>query len=173
MTAVVERLLNVPLLAACGLDDREHVERLSERRRFAAGETILTEGQSDRALWLLMSGTCEVLKAARGGDHEQLAIIEAGGAFGEMSFLQPAPHSASVRALTPVEVARITPEAFEVLQGESPAAAYCLLTQLVQLLSERLRRMDERLCDESESSPAERQQEWHEFRARLFAGDFN
>lgn len=173
MTAVVEDMLNVPLLSACGIADREHVERLSERLRFAAGAAILREGQVDRGLWLLVSGTCEVVKADHHGDEQQLAIIEAGGVFGEMSFLQPAPHSATIRALSPVEVAKITPEAFELLHVESPSAAYCVLSHLVQLLSDRLRRMDERVCEELEASPAERQQEWHDFRARLFAGDYN
>ncbi|MFV0445587.1 MAG: Crp/Fnr family transcriptional regulator [Planctomycetaceae bacterium] len=173
MTATVERMLNIPILSACGIDDHDHIERLSDRMQFKSGEVILQEGQVDRALWLLISGTCEVIKRGHQQEDQQLAILEAGSVFGEMSFLHPAPHSASVKALTRVEIAKITPNAFEALRKESPAAAYCVLTHLVQLLSDRLRRMDERICEELEESPAERQQEWHDFRARLFAGDYN
>ncbi len=174
MNAVLEQLRPIPLLAACGVDDVEQVHRLTERQHFFAGETILHEGGTERSLWMLLEGQCAVLKGTPGHEPRQLAVIEPGGAFGEMSFLHPAPHSATVRALTDVEVARLSPEAFESLREECPSAAYCILANLVQLLSDRLRQMDERVCEVLEHSPEDRRQEWHDFRARLFAGwDFN
>ena len=174
MPAMLEELRAIPLLTTCGVSDQAQVERLADRRSFEMGDDILHEGVEDPALWILLSGECEVVKAAGTGERQQLATLEPGDIFGEMSFLNPAPHSATVRALSDVEAARITPEAFSELREECPSSAYCILMNLVTLLAERLRQMDERICQVIEHSPDERQQEWHDFRARLFAGwDFN
>ncbi len=173
MTAVQDMLDHIPLLSECRLNDRVEFDRLVERRTFQRGENILVEGKVDPALWLLLEGRCEVVKCGNGHGERRLAVIEPGGVFGEMSFLKAAPHSATVRALSDVVVARLTPAAFEELRETSPAAAYCIVMNLVTLLSERLRRMDDRICELLAHSSDERQKEWQDFRARLFAGDFN
>ncbi len=161
----------IPLLANCTLDDRASFERLVERRQARAGDVLLHEGKTDQALWLLLEGTVEVVKTAPDGHEEQLAVLDAGNVFGEMSFLSPAPHCASVRAKTDVTVGYLTPEAFQTLRNDSPRAAFCILTNLVELLSDRLRDMDERICQALSNGSAPRQsKEWHDFRARLFAG---
>ena len=104
---------------------------------------------------------------------QQLAVLEPGNVFGEMSFLHPAPHCATVRALTHVEAARLSPAAFERLRGEFPQLAAGIVTGLVQLISDRLRRMNDRVCAVGDPGPQEpHSHEWHDFRARLFAGDF-
>jgi cAMP-dependent protein kinase regulator len=174
----MERVLDVtrliPLLAACKLEDRDAFEQLVERKSFEAGDEILAEGETDQALWMILEGTCEVMKHGNGHEEQKLAVLEAGSVFGEMSFLKRAPHSATVRALTPVEVARLTPEAFDRLRQNSPAAAFCIVMNLVNLLSDRLRSVDERICEILDGDGADLQRrEWHDFRARLFAGDFN
>lgn len=167
MTRPTDSAGDFPLLATCRPEDREAFARFVERQRFHKGESILIEGDSSSALWLLVSGRCEVVKRVNGQGVHQLAVLEPGHFFGEMSFLAPAPHCATVRALTEVEVARLTSEAFEQLRETSPEAAHRIVSSLVPLLSERLRRMNERAIEDRHSH------EWHDFRARLFAGDFN
>ena len=66
----------------------------------AAGTVLLPEGETSGHLYVLKSGSVEVLR----GDT-QVAVVEAPGAvFGEMSVLLRRPHTATVRALTPVHV---------------------------------------------------------------------
>lgn len=171
MNAVLDPSRPLNWLSTAGVEDAVAVHQLAERRRFVAGEAILTEGRQERGLWLVLSGQCEVLKGTN-GHTERLAVLQPGEVFGEMSFLQPAPHSATVRAVGEVEAARLSPEAFESLRAQAPATAYRLLTGLSQVLSSRLRRMDERVCELQGHPPEGRRQEWDDFRARLFAGDF-
>lgn len=173
MTAVLDMLEHIPILADCPLDDRLEFDRRVDRRTFQKGEAILVEGRTDPALWLILEGRCEVVKSGNGHGERRLAALEPGGVFGEMSFLKTAPHSATVRALTDVVVARLTPQAFDELREASPSAAYCIVMNLVTLLSDRLRRMDDRVCELLAQTSDDRQQEWQDFRARLFAGDFN
>lgn len=174
MPAVLDMAREIPMFAASRPEERVQFERLVERCSYPAGDEILREGETDQSLRLLFAGQCEVVKCKVGHGEQRLAVLEPGSVFGEMSFLQPAPHSATVRALTNVEVGTLSPTAFESLRRECPAAAYNLLMGLVTLLAERLRRMDDRICEVLEASGADHQKEWQDFRARLFAGwDFN
>jgi CRP-like cAMP-binding protein len=69
-------------------------------RTFAAGETIVEEGTPPGALYVLASGSVEVVK----GDVQITTASEPGAVFGEMSVLMNAPHTATVRALEPCQL---------------------------------------------------------------------
>ncbi len=138
---------------------------------FGPGVDILSEGLTYASLWIIVSGRCEVLKAGKHGDSSQLAQLEAGSVFGEMSFLETAPHSATIRTLTDVTTMRLPREAFDSLRAETPAASEIIACNIVTLLSRRLRRMDDWTCDLVHRNCTERQHdEWHEFRAKLYSG---
>jgi CRP-like cAMP-binding protein len=64
-------------------------------RTFAAGETVLAEGMRAGVLYVLASGSVEVVK----GDVQINTNSEPGAVFGEISVLLDSPHTATVRAL--------------------------------------------------------------------------
>jgi CRP/FNR family transcriptional regulator, cyclic AMP receptor protein len=66
----------------------------------AAGTVLLPEGETSGHLYVLKSGSVEVLR----GDTQVAVVEEPGAVFGEMSVLLGRPHTATVRALTPVQV---------------------------------------------------------------------
>lgn len=68
--------------------------------QLAAGAVLLSEGETSGRLYVLQSGTVEVLR----GDTQVALIEEAGAMFGEMSVLLNQPHTATVRAQTPITV---------------------------------------------------------------------
>ena len=67
------------------------------RQTFAAGEAVIAEGSQAGVLYVLASGSVEVVK----GDVQITTVAEPGAFFGEMSVLLAAPHTATVRALEP------------------------------------------------------------------------
>ena len=77
------------------------------RRRYRPGERIVREGAADRELYVIVSGTAEVLK---GDEAFPMARLQAGDHFGAMALIDGAARSATVRAVTPLEVAVLTPE---------------------------------------------------------------
>ncbi|REJ82636.1 MAG: cyclic nucleotide-binding domain-containing protein [Planctomycetota bacterium] len=159
------------LLQDMNSDELDAVFRLTESEDFAAGEEILTEGLAYQSLWIIVTGRCEVVKSGNGLEPNRLAELEEGAVFGEMSFFEKAPHSASVRALSDVSTMRLTRRRFEDLRKNCPAAADKIACNLVNILSTRLRRMDEWTCQLVEGNCSERQQgEWQEFRAKLYSG---
>jgi len=66
----------------------------------AAGTVLLPEGKTSGHLYVLKSGSVEVLR----GDTQVAVVEEPGAVFGEMSVLLRRPHTATARALTPVHV---------------------------------------------------------------------
>lgn len=152
-------------------DELDAVFRLMQSEDFAAGAEILTEGLTYASLWIIVTGRCEVVKAGNGSKSNRLATLETGSVFGEMSFLETAPHSASVRALSDVSTMRLMKEGFDKLRAEHPWAADKIACNLVLILSQRLRRMDEWTCELVQSNGSENQHaEWQEFRAKLYSG---
>jgi CRP/FNR family cyclic AMP-dependent transcriptional regulator len=65
-----------------------------------SGTVLLAEGETTGHLYVLKSGTVEVLR----GDTQVAVIEDPGAVFGEMSVLLKQPHTATVRALTTVSV---------------------------------------------------------------------
>ena len=98
------------------------------QQQYPAGAVLIPEGGKLNTMFVLRSGELEVVR-----DRVVIATIrQPGTIFGEMSVLLDAPHSATVRALTPVEI-YVIPDAVRVLQ-ERPA----LLLQIAKLLAKRV-----------------------------------
>jgi CRP-like cAMP-binding protein len=165
-----------PWVKSCPLFwDMTPAELAEVRHRLASesyprDEVILREGKSFQVLWIIAQGECEVFKMVRPGVEQRLTILDPGSVFGEMSFFQPAPHSASVRAMTEVEVMRLSREQFASLQECCPTVVHKMLINAVRILAERLRRMDDWTCklvERPDGSETQRK-EWRDFRSKLY-----
>lgn len=159
------------------LSDAQRAEflDLAGRHCFDPGETILHEGRSTRSLWFILSGSCEVLKTLPNGEDRVLATLEAGALFGEMSFFSPAPHSASVRAVSECVILRMGRENWQTLEQIGLRPAYTIARETASVMSDRLRRMDEWVTRVLADTPdpaarAARTDEWNDFRAKLLGG---
>lgn len=109
-------------------------------QRFRAGDMLVRAGDAQPALYIVASGTLEVLAPADDGEGRRIALIAPGSVFGEQAFFDGLPRSASVRALSDGEVRSLTREAFEVLSAREPELARALVFDLARILSMRLRR---------------------------------
>jgi CRP-like cAMP-binding protein len=108
-------------------------------QRFRAGDVVVRAGETQPALYIVASGTLEVVGEGRRGKERRMAVIEQGSVFGEQSFFDGLPRSATVRALSDGELRSLTPEAFEVLAAREPDLARMILLDLGRILSLRLR----------------------------------
>lgn len=98
------------------------------REEFPAGTIVLSEGKTSGRLYVLADGAVDVLR----GDTLVATIREPGAIFGEMSVLLDLPHTATVRAATPVGV-YVFDDARQFLKSH-PEIAFIL----ARLLAERL-----------------------------------
>lgn len=166
-----QTLATTPLFRHLSPPERSEILGLVERRAFPAGEVVLREGEHSPFLGVVVSGTCEVVKTDGQGHTPQLALLEAGSVFGEMSFFQSGPHSATVRARTPVEAVLLSRERYDLLVRTDSVAAYKLAFNVVGILADRLRRMDQWTAElVGKTGHAGHREEWKDFQTRLYTG---
>jgi CRP-like cAMP-binding protein len=85
---------------------------------------------------LVLSGRVEIVR-----DNKSLGAFGAGDFFGEMSLLDQAPRSATIRALEPTDCLMLSSWDFKSLLEKHPSIAI----KLLEVLSRRLRVADEHL----------------------------
>lgn len=159
-----------PIFHGLSQDECQEILALATTENYQAGDRILREGNSNQILWFIISGECQVCKDSSGEAEMELAVLGPGAVFGDMSFFSPAPHSASVVARSHVEVRRLDRAAFNQLEQSHPAITGRISLNTIKMLSDRLRRMDDRAHDLLERLGADKQrEEWREFRSRLYA----
>ncbi len=76
-----------------------HLAQACRFRRVAAGQPIVVEGEPGNTMFIILSGRVEVTRTDPAGNVLHLADREDGESFGEMTLIDGAPRSATVRAL--------------------------------------------------------------------------
>jgi predicted component of type VI protein secretion system len=104
----------------------------------AAGQAIFREGDAGSEMYIIESGSVEIVRAARPNDP--LATLEAGDFFGEMSILEDQPRFASAVARNNCRLLRIDRAAF----GDVLAQNVEIAIRIMRKLTARLRRSDQR-----------------------------
>ncbi len=143
MIAVLQK---VPLFA--GLNDSALGLLTSQAQvaEYATGELIVREGEPGNRLFLIESGRVEILKRFGQPHQRQVALLESGDFFGEMSILESQPRAATVRALDFTRLLALSSGAFYHLYKAMPEQYSILILNLARDLSRRLRRLDESLA---------------------------
>ena len=122
----IEQLRATPLFAELEEVDLERLAALSEPMQLAPGEVLLEEGTPGDAMFVVLSGELEVTKRS-GGSELPIARVGPGALQGEMAALEGRERSATVRALSDVEVLRIPREALRELLATGPDVALGIL----------------------------------------------
>lgn len=107
---------------------------------FATGEFIFREGDLGTEMYIVHEGRVEILHDLA-NESRQVALLEKGDFFGEMSILEERPRSASARAVSPVKVIMIDGATFDSMLRANPEIS----VRIMRKLSRRLRHMDEML----------------------------
>jgi len=100
------------------------------------GDVAFTEGQVDRALYLLIDGVVEV--GAAGGMATEITAPPA-EVLNEIAFLDEAGCMATARAATDARVLRLSFDAFQALAAREPQLATRVVLALARVVARRLR----------------------------------
>jgi small-conductance mechanosensitive channel/CRP-like cAMP-binding protein len=115
-----ERLLaGVDLLATLAAEERRAIASAASMRKFGDGETIVRQGDAGHSMFVVGSGQVVVVLEPEG---REVATIERGGCFGEMSLLTGEPRTATVRARGDAVILEIDADQFRSLAAVSPQA---------------------------------------------------
>lgn len=120
--------------------DIKALAAMCERRAHAAGETIFASGDVGQAMMAVLDGRVSIAA----GDGE-ISIIEPGGVFGEVAFLDGGERTADATALDDTTLLVLSRADFLPFLARRPALAIGLLG----VLCERLRNAERRLASRS------------------------
>ncbi len=102
----------------------------------AAGQSIFNEGDAGSAMYVVVEGEVDLLVKGKLVEH-----LGPGGVLGEMALLDNVPRSATAIAKTACRLVEINEKRFKFLVQQTPNFAL----QMMRVIADRLRRMDDRL----------------------------
>jgi CRP/FNR family transcriptional regulator, cyclic AMP receptor protein len=144
MLTSVDRLLfvrGVPIFKELRDDFLVRLASIMDELSFPTKHTIFTQGQEGRSLYILVSGRVKVHLGSR-----ELANLEQGACFGEMSLFDAEPRSASITTLEPCECLMLTQQQLYEAIDETPGIA----VNIIRLLSRRIRELNIKLNSQGE-----------------------
>jgi CRP-like cAMP-binding protein len=109
---------------------------------FHDGDIIVSEGDDSREMYVIQSGAVVVIRNIDGVEVE-LAKLERGNFFGEMSLLESISRSATIRAVGETKLLAIKPGSLLLKIRRNPTFAF----EMLQQMSHRIRRLNARLTE--------------------------
>ncbi len=141
-------IARVPVLAALDEEAHKALAEAAEERLYARGEAIVHEGEPGASMFVVLRGRVAVTV---GQPPREVAVIEAGGYFGEMSLLTGAPRTATVRARADCRILELDAETFrEYVQGHPE-----VIDHLASAADARRRELDQTRAAASSAPVAE------------------
>jgi CRP-like cAMP-binding protein len=113
-----------------------------EKKRFKRSEQLVQAGQKSNMLFVILSGTANVIVTNAGGKALVLATLGVGDCIGEMSLLDNQPHSATVVAATALDALVLTREGFNSCILHNAQMAVAVMRGLVK----RLRKANQKIA---------------------------
>lgn len=133
---MVTALSRVPLFTPLSRQERQAIAACLTPRSYTRHEAVIREGEPDRSLFLIAWGQA-IVTQHYGTEREQaLAVLADGDFFGEMALVLRQPRSATVWALTRLEVLELSEAVFRSLLEKQPA----LCQAIEEIVRKRLQR---------------------------------
>ena len=127
--AKLELIRGTPLFTHCSRKDLQRIAEVADEIDLQAGKVLIEEGERGREFFVLVSGEVEVRRKGR-----KVATLGPGSFFGEMALLSKTPRTATVTAVTPIDVLVISDRAFLGLLDRMPE----LWRKVARALAERV-----------------------------------
>lgn len=138
----MELLQSLPLFRELTEAERESLAEAMTRAPFAKGESMTIQGREAHWLYLLASGTGDVILADDDGTQRKVGTLVGPDFFGERGVMTGEPRSATVVAATPCLCYRLDKEAFKAILTQRPEVANIVAAALLQRRGELLAAQD-------------------------------
>lgn len=121
-------------------DNWHQLGSICEPLTIEAGEALITSGNTERALFLVIEGSVEVAFVIRQSlTVSIMSHVGAGAVVGEQAFFDSAPRSANVWAVDNCVLLKLDLREFERFADNNPRLGYELVFALGRILAQRLR----------------------------------
>lgn len=127
---VQKSLGDIPLFSTLSPEELEAVQTGVIVRHYPKGAVIVIQGDDSHAMYLILEGRLQVYRTQEDGKEILLGTLNPGDYFGELSLLDPAPRSASVRVQQTAQLAVLSREHILHCLDQYPHLAKSLLASL-------------------------------------------
>lgn len=138
-------LKSIYLFAEFTDSELSKVAAIATEKEFIAGQDIFTHGQKANSFFVVTMGTVKVATNSGSGDEIKIRNLGSGSHFGEMSFMDQEPRSATVSATESSRVIEIPYQQLTSLLESDSVLALKLYRSLARFLTKRLRSTTEDL----------------------------
>lgn len=148
LPVTIAKLREIGLFGALSDEVLDRLTKSLRTMRVAPGDVIFREGETvAREMYVLLDGEMEVSKRSRRGRDTRVAILGPTDCFGEMSMIDMQSRSATVRALGPSRLLKITSEDMDSLYRSDLKSYALIVLNIARDISRRLRVTDGILAD--------------------------
>lgn len=146
---VAELLISQTALTELNRNAAQEVAELLKSEHVAAGTVLIEEGMTSTGFMaLILEGEAIVANAiTSSGEAVVLGEIGTGAVFGEMGILDGKPRSATVTAVTDMDIVVLDRPGLRRLIDEMPSVAVSLLSAVMVRVAERLRATNARVLE--------------------------
>jgi CRP/FNR family transcriptional regulator len=138
-------LARVPLLSGLSQEELDRIAQVAVPRSFPKGARVFHEGDESDACYIIRSGEVRVTREHSDGRAIALATLGPGEIVGELAMLDGEVRSASVEALSDVELLAVAARDMRGLLERNPE----ITAKLVVALTRRVRETNERVARQS------------------------
>lgn len=142
---VLEAIREIPLFSELSARDLSVVEKFLHPRTYNKDEVIFFEGDPGVGMYIVIEGNVDITKSSGNGKKINLATIEEGGFFGEISIIEGGPRTATATAVDKAELLGFFKADLDELIERRPEIAAKTLFQIARILGERLRVSNDKL----------------------------
>jgi CRP-like cAMP-binding protein len=128
---LIDQLKQVPLFSACSRSDLKLVARHAVEVNVPADTVIFREGDKGDCFYIVVDGETSVRRKS-GRVNKKVAKLGAGGWFGELALLDPAPRNATLATTKDTTRAALDVRVFRALLRDVPAMSEKLLAGLAR-----------------------------------------
>ncbi len=138
---------DIPFFSDLTDEELETIAGVIKEKKFKVGDMIFRESEDGQSLYIIKKGEVKACKTAPDGELYTLTLMKDGDIFGEMSFLDGRPRSATIVALSDVDTFVIEREDFETLVDGHPRIIYKVLKNIVFTIHSIVRGMNSRYME--------------------------
>ncbi|MDD5772796.1 MAG: cyclic nucleotide-binding domain-containing protein [bacterium] len=140
-------LKNIPLFKNLDNKELDVIAKIVKEEAYPSEEIIFSENMQGGRLFIIKKGTVKISKTLREGERQNLNILKENEFFGECSFIDSRPHSATAETLKNTDLFIIEKSDFDKLEETNPMCGYKVLRTLTLTINGILRQMDEKFID--------------------------
>jgi CRP/FNR family cyclic AMP-dependent transcriptional regulator len=132
----LDQIARIPLFSACSQRELARVAKAVDEITVDAGRVLVEQGRAGHECYVIVTGEALVER-----DANTIATLGPGDTIGELAVLDGGPRTATVTAVTDLDLLVLGQREFAALVSEVPSLSHKILVNLAR----RVRELDERV----------------------------